>query len=157
LEDYSVFKIFSVLFLATILTACGNGNNDQQVAGTYGYTQNGAANGTCPPQVASDWNQLVAGRCNAAYNEGNQCARGLEEFVVRNQQFVQGAGCSISTAQVHWCPGANWRQQNTFQVNQQTLQTMLTAAGGAYPLYGQQQGYPVQPGQQGQGYGPNGF
>jgi hypothetical protein len=154
-------KLLSVLFLATILTACGNGNNnDQQAVGTYGYSQNGVSGqgGTCPQQTSSDWNQLVAGRCNNVTGQGDQgCAQGLQFFIQRNQQFVQGAGCSIATSQAQWCPGNNWRGQSTFQVNQQILQTMLTQVGSAYPLYNQQQGYNVGPNQGGQGYGPNNF
>ena len=153
-------KLLSALFLATILTACGNGNNnDQPVVGTYGYNQNGyAGQSTCPQQVAIDWNQLVASRCNNGTGPGNQvCARGVEAFIARDQAYLQGPGCTMATAQLHWCPGENWRSQNTFEVNMGILQSILTQNGGpgSYPVNGQQ-GYGVQPGQQGQGYG-NGY
>lgn len=144
-------KLFSVLFFATILTACGNSNN-QPVANTYGYNQNGYASqgGLCPQQVALDWNQLVAARCNNGTGPGNTvCARGVEAFMQRDQAYVQGVGCSIVTAQTQWGPGADWRGQQSFQINMPILQSILTQNGGP-------SSFSLQPGQVGTGQ-PGGF
>jgi hypothetical protein len=139
-----MLKVFSVLFLATLLTACGNGSgNDQPAVNSYGYGQNSIASqgDFCPQQVAFDWNNLIAGPCNnGLVGPGNSvCSRGVEAFIQRNQVYVQGSGCALATAQTQWCPGYNWRAQQTFQVNMPILQSILTQNGGpsSFPVNGQ--------------------
>ncbi|MGZ3703443.1 MAG: hypothetical protein ACXWSD_16875 [Bdellovibrionota bacterium] len=132
-------SIASILFLTSLLAACGNGNNDQPVVGTYAY--NGVSyGGQCSPQVALDWNRLVASRCNNGFQgPGNhECSSGVEEFIARDQGALQGPGCALVTAQTQWCPGENWRSQQTFQVNMPILQSILTQNGGpsSFPVNG---------------------
>lgn len=153
-------KLFSVLFLATILTACGNGNNDQPAATTYGYNQNGIASqgGTCPGPVVMDWIQLVASSCGSRNGQpvNGACSRGIDEFRRRDEQYLQGVGCSIPVAQMQWCPNG-MNGQATFQLNDAVLQGISTQNGpGTFPLNGQQGPYNAVPGQVGVGQ-PNGF
>lgn len=135
-------KIFFALSLATLLTACGNGNNDQQAVGTYGYGQNAYGNGsTCSAQVAMDWNALIASRCGARNGQpmNDSCAQGVAIFRQRNAGAIQGVGCAVATQQMQWCPGDNWRGQNTFQINEGVLNAISTQNGpGSWPANGGQ-------------------
>jgi len=149
-------KIFFILSLASLLTACGNGNNDQAVVGTYGYGQNGYSTpGSCPASTALDWNALIASRCGnrngQAINDG--CSQGVAIFRQRNAAAIQGPGCAVATTQMQWCPGNNGQGQSSFQINEGVLNAISTQNGpGSWPANGGQ----VMPGQGGV-YQGNGF
>lgn len=136
------FFYLSVLSLG--LVACGNGNDNNApvyTGGAYGYNAYG---NLCPSQVAVDWNNLIASRCNIAppqYTGGYrqdyerqaaQCVWGAKQF----QMQYPGINCQFSVADqgIQWCPGDNWRSQQYFEINDGVIQSIYTKFGFAASL-----------------------
>ncbi len=120
-----------MIVLSLGLVACGSNNDEPNYQQNGYYVGGGPGLATCPPRVAQDWNRFIASRCNNVHNIVGQQARACVWGTKQFQSRYPGINCNIEVAELQWCPGDNWRQQQYFNINDGVIRSIYTRFGGA--------------------------
>jgi hypothetical protein len=122
---YSIF----CLGLISLLTACGGDDEEPVMVATH-HRYNGIGfDNQCAPQIAHEWNRLIASRCNdvCGRREARACIRGAEEFRHRFPRVM----CNIAVADTEFRPDGWNNQQAYFTINDFVINSIFQQHGWA--------------------------